>query len=266
MTRLTLLTLAACLVAGTADAQFNRADPATGETYHVEIAYGWWGPEPTISAASEGLGIPPTTIDFVEDLGIVKKRIRELRVVLRPARKHKLNFEYIPIKYEVDQHILEREIVFNGQSFTVGIPVNVEATFNTLRFGYEYDFLYYDRGFLGFVLDTKITNARIDFDSPVTSEFAEATAPIPAIGFHGRGYLARNVAVGGQMTFFAIPGGEDNDYDGSYFDYDFYGTVNFTDNVGVTAGWRRLDLDYTVKNDFGALDLKGFYVLGVVRF
>lgn len=266
MTRLTLLTLAACLVAGTADAQFNRADPATGETYHVEFGYGWWGPEPTISAASEGLGIPPTLIDFADDLGIVKKRIRELRFVARPAKKHKLKFEYIPIKYEVDEHILEREIVFNGQSFTVGIPVNVEATFNTLRFGYEYDFLYYDRGFLGFVLDTKITNARIDFDSPITSEFAEVTAPIPAIGFHGRGYLARNFAVGGEMTFFAIPGGEDKDYDGSYFDYDLYGTINFTDNVGVTGGWRRLDLDYTVKNDFGALDLKGFYVLGVVRF
>jgi hypothetical protein len=266
MTRLTLLTLAACLVAGTAEAQFNRADPATGETYHVELSYGWWGPEPTISAASEGLGIPPTTIDFVDDLGIVKKRMRDFRLVLRPAKKHKFDFEWIPIKYAVDEHILTREIIFNGQAFTVGIPVNVEATFNTLRFGYEYDFLYYDRGFLGFVLDTKVTQARIDFDSPITSEFAEATAPIPAIGFHGRGYVARNVAVGGEMTFFAIPGGQDRDYDGSYYDYDFYGTVNFRDNVGVTGGWRRLDLDYTVKNDFGALDLKGFYVQGVVRF
>ena len=169
MTRLTLLTLAACLVAGTADAQFNRADPATGEAYHVEFSYGWWGPEPTISAASEGLGIPPTTIDFVEDLGIVKKRMRNLRLVARPARKHKFLFEYIPIKYSVDEHILEREIIFNGQAFTVGLPVQVEATFNTLRFGYEYDFLYYDRGFLGFVLETKLTKARIDFDSPITS-------------------------------------------------------------------------------------------------
>src|SRR5262245_30092026 len=93
MTRLTLLTLAACLVAGTADAQFNRADPATGETYHVEIGYGWWNPEPTIEAASEGLGIPPTLINFVDDLGIVKKRIRQMRFVGRPAKKHKLGFE-----------------------------------------------------------------------------------------------------------------------------------------------------------------------------
>jgi hypothetical protein len=265
--RLTLLlTLAACFVASTAHAQFSRRDPATGEVYHVEVAYGWWRPEPTIGIASEGLGIPPTLIDFETDLGIEKQRVREFRAVLRPARKHKFKFDYIPIGYEVEGHVLEREIVFNGQSYVVGLPVNVDAKFTTLRIGYEYDFLYKDRGYLGVVLDTKITRARIDFDSPVNSEFSEATAPIPAIGIAGRGYIARNAAVGGEFTLFAIPGGEDRDYDGSYYDYDFYGTLNFTNNVGVTGGWRKLDLDYTVENDFGALDMRGWYVMGVVRF
>ena len=91
--RLTLLlTLAASMVAGTAHAQFNRSDPATGEKYGVEIAYGWWKPAPTIQIASEGLGIPPTLIDFETDLGIESERVRELRVVLRPARKHKFKY------------------------------------------------------------------------------------------------------------------------------------------------------------------------------
>ena len=137
--------------------------------------------------------------------------------------------------------------MFNGQSYTVGLPVNVDAEFTTLKIGYEYDFLYHDRGYLGFVIDTKVTRARIDFDSPINAEFAEATAPIPTVGLAGRGYVARNVAVGGEFTFFQIPGGEDRDYDGSYFDYDVYGTLNFTKNVGVTGGWRKLDLDYTVE-------------------
>ena len=102
-----------------------------------------------------------------------------------------------------------------------------------------------------------MTRARIDFASPINDEFAEATAPIPTIGFAGRAYAARNLAVGGEMTFFKIPGGEDRDYDGSYFDYDFYATLNFNNNAGVTGGWRKLDLDYTVKEDFGSLDLRG---------
>ena len=265
--RLTLLlTLAASLVASTAHAQFSRRDPATGETYKVEFAYGWWRPEPTIAVASEGLGIPPTLIDFETDLGIEKRRVRELRLVLRPARKHKLKVNYLPISYEVEGHILSRTIVFNGQSYNVGLPVNVDADFTTLKIGYEYDFIYKDRGYLGFVIDTKVTRARIDFSSPINEEFAEATAPIPTLGFAGRVYPARNVALGTEMTFFKIPGGEDRDYDGSYFDYDFYATLNFNNNAGITGGWRKLDLDYTVDEDFGSLDLRGFYVLGVVRF
>jgi len=265
--RLTLLlTLAASMVAGTAHAQFNRSDPATGEKYGVEIAYGWWKPAPTIQIASEGLGIPPTLIDFETDLGIESQRMRELRVVLRPARKHKFKIDYLPINYEVADHVLQRTIVFNGQSYTVGVPVHVHAKFTTLKIGYEYDFLYKDRGYLGFILDTKITRARIDFDSPINTEFAEAVAPIPTVGLAGRGYAARNVAFGGEFTFFQIPGGEDREFDGSYFDYDVYGTFNFNNNAGVTGGWRKLDLDYTVERDFGALDLSGWYVQGVVRF
>ena len=265
--RLTLLlTLAASMVAGTAHAQFNRSDPATGETYAVEIAYGWWRPAPTIQVASEGLGIPPTLIDFETDLGIESQRVRELRIVLRPGRKHKFKFDYLPISYDIVDHVLERTIVFNGQSYTVGLPVNVEADFTTLKIGYEYDFLYKDRGYLGFIVDTKITRARIDIESPLNAEFAEATAPIPTVGLAGRGYVARNVAFGGEFTFFQIPGGEDREFDGSYFDYDVYGTINFTNNVGVTGGWRKLDLDYTVDRDFGSLDLQGWYIQGVVRF
>jgi hypothetical protein len=175
--RLTLLlTLAASMVAGTAHAQFNRSDPATGEKYAVEIAYGWWKPTPTIQIASEGLGIPPTLIDFETDLGVESERVRELRIVLRPARKHKFKIDYLPISYEIADHVLQRTIVFNGQSYTVGVPVHVDAKFTTLKIGYEYDFLYKDRGYLGFILDTKITRARIDFDSPINTEFAEAAA------------------------------------------------------------------------------------------
>jgi hypothetical protein len=261
-----LLTLAASLVAGTAHAQFSRSDPATGEVYKVEFAYGWWRPEPSISIASAGLGIPPTLIDFETDLGIEKSRVREFRVVLRPARKHKFKIDYLPIGYEVEGHVLSRTIVFNGQSYVVGLPVNLEADFTTLRIGYEYDFIYKDRGYLGFVLDTKVTRARIDFSSPINEEFAEATAPIPTLGLAGRAYAARNLALGGEMSFFKIPGGEDRDYDGSYFDYDLYATLNFNNNVGVTGGWRKLDVVYEVEDDYGSLDLRGYYVLGVVRF
>ena len=172
MNKTPLLVLATAAVLGsstTAEAQLRRSDPATGENYNVEVAYGWWRPSPDIEVSSESLGIPGTLIDFVDDFGYEKKRLREFRVVLRPARKHKFRLDYVPIKYEVEGAVLRRPITFNGQTFNVGLPVNTDTTWKTWRFGYEYDFVYRDRGFVGVLLEAKYTKASVDLDSPITA-------------------------------------------------------------------------------------------------
>ncbi len=263
---LSVLTAASCLLGPvSADAQYS-GDPATGELYTLEVAYGWWNPEPLITISSEGLGLPGTEVDFSTDLGIDSQRLSEFRAVLRPARKHKFKVDYLPISYGVEGHILTRPIVFNGQVYTPNIPVDVEASFTTWRVGYEYDFFYRDRGYVGLLLEAKYTKAKVEFDSPITTEFAEASAPIPAIGVAARGYLLRNVSVTGEFSVFSIPGDEGRDYSAHYYDFDVYGTVSFNRHAGVMGGWRRLDLAYVVDRDSGDLDLTGFYVLGIVRF
>ena len=168
-----------------AEAQLRRNDPATGEKYNVEVAYGWWNPSPDIEVSSESLGIPGTVIDFVDDFGYEKKRLGEFRAVLRPARKHKFRLDYVPIKYEVEGARLSRPITFNGQTFNVNLPVNTDTSWNTWHFGYEYDFVYRDRGYVGLLLQAKYTKASINLESPITTEFAEAKAPIPAVGITG---------------------------------------------------------------------------------
>jgi hypothetical protein len=249
-----------------AEAQLRRNDPATGEKYNVEVAYGWWNPSPNIEVSSESLGIPGTVLDFVDDFGYEKKRLGEFRAVLRPARKHKFRVDYVPIKYEVEGARLSRPITFNGQTFNVNLPVNTDTTWNTWHFGYEYDFVYRDRGYVGLLLQAKYTKASINLESPITTEFAEAKAPIPAVGITARGYPARNVAVTGEFSIFRLPNGEDDDYQGHYYDLDIYGTLNFTNNVGVIGGYRSLDVSYTVDFDYGQLKMKGYYLMGVVRF
>jgi hypothetical protein len=254
-------------VAAPAEAQFRRlSDPATGERYNVEVAYGLWNPKPDIIISSESFGIPGTDIDFVTDLGIEKKKFNDFRLTLRPGRKHKLRIEFIPIKYEVEDAVLRRTIVFNGQSYNAGLPVNAEANWKAWRFGYEYDFIYRDRGFLGLVMEAKYTDVRANLDSPLTSEFARAHAPIPALGLIGRGYLAKNVALTGEFTLFRLLNREDDDYKGSYYDVDIYGTLNFTNNIGAQVGYRSLDVSYLVDSNTGDLKLKGVYFMGVARF
>ena len=267
----TVVCLALVLTAVPAAAQFGSggfSDPATGETYHVEIGGYLWNPTPTILITSVSLpGIPGTPIDFVEDLGVEKSTFRQLKVVLRPSRKHKLRFEYTPMKYE-QETILRRTIVFNGQRYDVALPVDSEIKWNAMRFGYEFDFLYRDRGFLGLLLDLKYTDVQASLTSlgGLLSEFVSAKAPIPAIGVIGRVYPVPNVSITGEFSAFKLPEGIDEDYRGRYYDFDLYGTVNFTDNFGAQVGYRSLTVFYKVEEDEGDLKMKGLYFGGVVRF
>lgn len=254
--------------ASPAFAQFRRAsDPATGETYHVEVAGIIWGATPELIISSESIpGIAGTDVDLVNDLGIEKKKLRELRVVLRPSKKHKLRFNYLPIKYEA-QATVPREFVFNGQRYRPGLPVATSADLTTTRFGYEYDFVYMDRGYAGVLVDLKYTNVDVNLNSPIGSEFLKSVAPIPTLGFTGRGYVVPNISITGEVSFFKVPenlGGES--FGGRYVDIDLYGTVNFNDNVGAQLGYKSIDVNYFTDMDAGSLKFKGTYIGGVLRF
>jgi hypothetical protein len=253
-------------VAARAEAQSGEVSTrATGENYHFELSGSLWDPTPKIFISSESLeGILGSRIDFVEDLGIESSWFRQLKLVGRPAKKHKLRFEYTPIRYEAES-VLQRDIIFNGILFPVAIPVESEITWRAFRFAYEYDFFYRDRGFIGLVLETKYTDVEASLTNAFDTEFIRARAPIPAIGAIGRGYVAQNVSITGEFTFFKIPD-IDEDYGGHYFDFDLYGTVNFTENVGVQGGYRSFNVVYKVEQDNGDLQLRGLYFGGVVRF
>lgn len=257
------------LVAGPAPAvaQFSPpASPAVGEDYRFEIAYSFWSADPELLISSESLGIPGTDIDLIQDLGIESKRMNRLNIVLRPAQKHKFRFEYTPVKYETDSFPIQREFIFNGQRYRVGLPVSTTADFKTYRFGYEYDFISRSRGYLGVLLDLKYTDVSVELLSPIGNEFTTQAAPIPTIGLTGRGYVAANVAIGGEVSFFRVPDNLSESYDGSYTDYDFYGLVNFNKNVGAQAGYRSIDIFYEADLDHGGLKFKGWYFGGTLRF
>jgi hypothetical protein len=237
---------------------------AVGERYHVEFGAFFWPPTPDLVVSSEQFGIPGSDIDAVGDLGFEEKRFRDFRVVLRPSRKFKFRLGYTPISYE-SETTLQRTIIFNGQRYDVGLPINAGLDWKAWRFGLEWDFIYRSRGFLGFIADVKYTDMQVRIDTPVgsLSEFTRVRVPVPGIGGIGRVYPLRNLAITGEITGFRLTLGDD---DGRYFEYDFSGTYNFTHNVGVRAGWRSVDLSYNVDLDSGQLKLSGWYFGGLVRF
>ena len=258
-----------CLFApAAAQAQFAAtpfSDPATGETYHVEAAGAFWNPSPNLKVASSQFGQAGTTIDAVNDLGIERKRHTELRLVLRPARKHKFRINYLPIRYSAVSTI-HRDFTFNNIRYGVNLPVTSEIAWTTWLLGYEYDFLYRDRWFVGFVMQVKATDVKVDLRAPIGSDFVHARAPIPNVGGIARVYVAPNISITGELVGFKIPESLSEDYRAHYFDFDLYGTVNFNDYVGAQIGYRSLDLGYLVDKDQGDFKMKGIYFGGVVRY
>ena len=243
-------------------------DPATGETFHIEAEAASWNPTADMTIASEGLGIPGTTIDLKQDLGVTDQRFPALSLQLRPARSHHLRFQYLPISYTGSAQVA-REFVFNGIRYGAHVPVNSSLDWKTYRFGYQYDFLVKDRGFAGVILEAKYTDVRAELDSPVAREFAHARAPVPALGGIARVYVAPNISITGEVTGITdawVPESVKGNNEAHYFDLDLYGTVNFTDHIGVKGGYRSLDLGYLIDSDQGSFVLKGIYFGAVLRY
>ena len=271
--RMYVLVLCAALAVAawpsTASAQYRPgfAEGAIGEDYHIEAGYSWWNAEPSLIVSSESLGIPGDDVNLVEDLGIERHRLAKFDVVLRPAKKHRFRFQRLPIVYEAEGEV-SREFVFNGQRYRLGLPVNTKVDFTTYRFGYEYDFLYYSRGFIGALIDLKYTNVDVNLVSQIGDEFVQATAPIPTVGVVGRGYPLPNLALTGELSFFRMPDNlkETLDGEGSYTDFDLNATYNFSKNFGGQMGWRRTNVFYNVDQDAGELKFSGLYFGGVVRY
>lgn len=260
------LSLVVCL-AGPAAAQL-RGQTATvpAERYRIEIGGALWRPTPELLVSSESLGIAGTTIDGVNDLGFVRSRFGELRGVVRAARKHKFRVHYLPIEYAAATTV-ERTFVFNGTTYRAGIPVDSTFAWTTWRLGYEYDFVFRERGYIGLIAEVKHTDVKLAVAAPLLDEEARARVPVPAIGGIVRVYPADAVSITGEVTGMNLPGSITQDDDtAKYLDWDLYVTVNVARHAGVQVGYRSIDLQYLADEDRGRLTHKGAYIGGVVRF
>lgn len=249
-----------------AEAQFRVPEPPVpGEDYRVEIGVVFWEPTPELALSTDELDPIGAEVDFVQEFGLEKTRHREYRVTLKPGRKHKLRFQYLPIRYDAEATI-QREFVFGGRRFTVGLPATTDIEWKLWRFGYEWDFVSANRGFLGLVAEVKYNDVKAEIASAIGTELAEARAPVPALGVIGRGYLGRHFSITGEFTGFRMPDALSEEYEAEFWDLDLYATLNFGRNFGVEGGYRSIDAEYLVDEDAGRLKLEGLYFGGKLRF
>jgi hypothetical protein len=269
MTKRAALFLAALLAATRAEAQF-QSDKGAGEQYHVEFSLRFWSPTPELSLSTgslANLGVGP--VDFVQAFGIEKDRFTEYSVTSK-AGKHKFHYGTIPINYSKDM-VITRTIQFGNVTVPISAPASTNIDWRLRRYGYEWDFVSADRGYVGLITDVKDNRFSANVTAgPYGSEDADLRVWIPTVGLGARVYPHRLISITGEfnveVTRFEGFDRLKTDWDGHFVDFDVYGTINLGRNVAVQGGYRSLRVDYTSDSDTANMRLKGMYWGGNLRF
>ena len=69
-----------------------------------------------------------------------------------------------------------------------------------------------------------------------------------------------------EVSGFSLPESAIKDKNGHYLDVNVYGTLNFTNYVGVQVGYRSLDVGYLIDTDTGSFTLRGVFFGIVARY
>jgi hypothetical protein len=230
------------------------------EDFHAEAGLMFWKPAPDVVLTSGTLGTP---VDFVNTFAVEKKRLRDMRVVLKPGRHHKIRFSNTPIEYE-GAATLTQTIRFRGQTYSVGVPTTARLKWRLMRIGYEWDPIATSRGFAGVFADLKYNKTKAELSAPlVTTQTFERNVAIPTVGGIARGYLSSNVSATAEFTGLKL---DRTDFAAKFYDFDVYGTANFGRSFGLQLGYRSVTVNYDVESDAGDLKLKGRYFGAVIRF
>jgi hypothetical protein len=259
---------AVCLLvicAAPAHAQFSPRPVATtspAESYHVELGAGFWNPTADMQVTS---GAGGSSVDLKNDLGLQDKKVGEFQLVVKPALKHKIRVQFIPISY-TQTGTPRSNVTFNGQVYPAGTAVESTLQWKAWRFGYEYDFVSTYRGFAGMIVDVKYTDLTATLTAAGRTASGSVQAPIPALGGIARIYLAQNLSLTGELTGFKFPGNWIKSTSGHYADLDVYAMLNFAESFGLRAGYRKFDVEYVRAEDAGTLKLTGPYLGVTLRF
>jgi hypothetical protein len=212
-------------------------DLFNAEDYNIEVEGRYWYPKlaSTIKVVESSIG---TEFDAVKDLGFdEEKGFGEGRLQIKLFNRHKLNFSYLPMKWDGDK-VLTDTIQFAGQTYPAGTRVQSEADLKFFKGGYELDLVVSKYGFLGGTLDVMISDVNVQLKAPslALDEKEGFTVPIPMVGLIARITPIKWVNLTARAS--GLPMGS---Y-GHVFDAEAYLEINPIKYVGISAGYRYFSL------------------------
>src|SRR5271169_4922761 len=174
----------------------HAADPDDFDAYKVRISGFWFYSSPSgdIQGSTEN-GV----IDLQKDLGFANYSTFSGKLDWKFTRKNHIYIAASPFS-QSRQTVLARTIVFQGQTFSVGLVSHAQLKANLYAPGYQYDIIRRKRGNLGIAaqIDLFDSSASINAAAQVTSDGVHhgavsakgsLLAPIPVFGPQFRYYL-----------------------------------------------------------------------------
>ncbi len=231
------------------------------ENYNIELGGAYWKPnlDSTVKIVNNNIG---TSINLVNDLGFDEnKAFGEARLQIKFFDRNKLNFSYLPLKWDGDQ-VLTQTIQFNGATYSVGTQVQSQLDMKLFKAGYEFDFITGGYGFLGATFDVMVADVHIDLNAPAQAidEKHNAIVPIPMFGVSGRLNFIKWMGLTARVS--GLPAG------GYGYVVDAEGSldINPVKFVGISGGYRYFRAQATYQDNKSDYKLDGPFVALKIRF
>lgn len=207
----------------------------------------------------ESLTEPGTVLDAEDDLGLDDSRLLPLaEITLLPGGRHLLRLSGMSLRRSAHR-ILDREIIFDDQTYLPGERVDSELNLAMLGLTYGYRLLVRDRGELAATLGVQIleVEANAVVRSRVVRDAESGVAPLPLLGVEGRYDFRRRWSAEGRIQYLQA---DIDDVDGSMLDARLALTWRMNPYLVFGLGYRTFSIDVDSRDE----DTPGFVDMRIV--
>jgi hypothetical protein len=248
-----------------------------GETYRFEVSVAAWSTLPitmmyadtetvTPSGSTTATTVTGTNIDFKQQLGLHNQWFPEFHAVIRPRPQHKIRFDFFPLYFK-EAATLPTSLNFNGHAYAAGQTINSSLYWNEWQIGYEYDFITFDRGYIGGYAGANFYAVSAQLSNGSQSDQAGVHIPMPGLGGIARFYATPRVSFTASYQGYYLPGGDTSTH-GHVNDVDLYATINVSKYLGIQGGYRLLDASHHFDSpvNTGQFTIGGGFIGGTIRY
>lgn len=242
-----------------ADEEPDPIGPSLGEQYNFELRGFYWDASLGATMRADRGGVQGSDIDVVDDLGVDRRKgLFSGEITMEFFLRHKIRIALVSISYDSFK-ILDKEMVFEGETYSVNTRVNSKVDLLTTRIGYEYDFLRGDRGFLGLQLAANFvqSKASLTTDDTLANSLSMSVA-IPMVIAVGKTHFGDYVSATAELGWI----GYENS---NLFDAVIYLDYNPLRSLGLTAGWKSIMIDAEQSGDKVDIKWSGIFAGFILR-